>query len=127
MIVRRLAARGLVRTGSTEEDPRRRRAYRYLLIIFSAGAISGVAALIGLGPFSDLRVLINDWVYGGPGQIQASSLFPVAQPTHKTVDVYDPPPPAAVRATNPPSSTTHPQPSLSPMPSGSPRPSPTDE
>lgn len=121
MIVRRLAARGLARAGSTDEDPRRKRASRYLLIIFSAGAISGLAALIGLGPFSDLHVLINQWVYGGPGQIQASSVFPAVQPTHRSVDVDDSPPPATARgAEAPPSSRPTPPPS-------SPRPSPSDE
>jgi hypothetical protein len=127
MIVRRLAARGLARTGSTEEDPRRKRAAKYLLIIFSAGAISGVAALIGLGPFGDLRALINGWVYGGPGQITASSVFPAVQPTHKTVNVYDPPPPA--RSTSRPTSpaTSNPQASPSPRRTFSPRPTPSPD
>ena len=124
MIVRRLAARGLARTGSTEEDPRRRRAKRYLLIVFSAGAISGLAALIGMGPFGDLRLLINEAIYGGPAQIQASSLFPAAKPTHATVDVYDPAPPAR------PTSTAQPTPSAvsaTPSPRRSPRPTPTPD
>ena len=88
MIVRRLAARGLAATGSTEAEPRRKRAARYLLIVSSAGAISGLAALIGLGPFGDLRHLIDAPV-SGPNQIRASAVFPTPQPTHKTVDVYD--------------------------------------
>ena len=125
MIVRRLASRGLAHTGSTEADPRRKRASRYLLIIFSAGAISGLAALIGIGPFSDLRVLVNAAVYGGPSQIQASAVFPSAQPTHKTVNVYDPPPAAAEQ--EPTRAPTHvPSPSAGSTPRPSPRPSPTD-
>lgn len=122
MIVRRLAARGLTSAGSTEEDPRRRRAYRFLLIVFSAGAISGLAALIGLGPFGDLRALINVWIYGGPNQIQASSVFPLPQPTHKTVDVYASPP--AARATSRPTEGGGGTANPSPRPSGSPRTSP---
>ena len=125
MIVRRLAARGLARAGSTEEDPRRKRAKRYLLIVFSAGAISGLAALIGIGPFGDLRALINEWVYGGPSQINASAVFPVAQPSHKTVDVYDPAPPA--RSTSRPTSAPTSRPVASPSPTRSPRPTPSPD
>lgn len=115
MIVRRLASRGLAHAGSTDADPRRKRASRYLLIIFSAGAISGLAALIGIGPFGDLRALVNAAVYGGPGEIRASEVFPSAQPTHKTVNVYDPPPAAA-----------QPAPTRTAAPAGSP-PRPTAE
>ena len=128
MIVRRLAARGLARTGSTEEDPRRKRAKRYLLIVFSAGAISGLAALIGVGPFGDLRHLIDETIYGGPAEINASSLFPAAKPTYKTVDVYDPAPPARPTSTAGPSAAPTPSAAAStPSPRRSPRPTPTPD
>ena len=133
MIVRRLVARGLARTGSTEEDPRRRRAKRYLLIVFSAGTISGLAALIGLGPFGDLQVLINDWVYGGPAAINASAVFPTPAPTHRTVDVYDPAPvsrPTSQPTTQPtvrPTSSPTRRPRSSPSPSLTPRPTPSPD
>lgn len=94
--------------------------------MLSAGAISGLAALIGIAPFGDLRVLINDSVYGGPNQIQAGSVFPAVQPTHKTVDVYDAAPPPA-RSSAPPTSQPQASPGSSPRPSHSPRPSPSPD
>ena len=92
MIVRRMAARGAVRRGSTDKEPRRKRAARYLLIIFSAGALAGLASLIGVWPFGDVKAEIDRLVYGTPPQIQASSIFPPVQPVHQVVNVYDPPP-----------------------------------
>lgn len=121
MIVRRLAARGVVKTGSTEEEPRRKRAKRFLLIVFSFGALSGVLALLGIPPFGNIQTLINQVFYSAPNPVSASSIFPPVPPVHKVVDVYDPPPPAAHRsAPNPP-----PAPVAQPTPTGTPRPTPS--
>jgi hypothetical protein len=119
MIVRRLAARGVVRKGSTEEEPRRKRASRYLLIIFSAGALAGVASLLGVWPFGGVQAVVNRLLYSASPQIQASSIFPAVQPVHQVIDVYDPPP---ARARTPqPTSAPH----ASPTPRHSPTPRPT--
>jgi hypothetical protein len=95
MIVRRLAARRLVRKGSTAEEPPQKRAARYFLVVFTAGLLSGVAAWLGIWPFGSIQTLMAE-VFGtsGNAQISASSIYPPVQPVHKTVDVYDPPSPA---------------------------------
>jgi hypothetical protein len=129
MIVRRLAARGIVRRGSTDEEPRRKRASRYLLIIFSAGALAGLASLLGVWPFGDVRAEINRLLYRVPPAIAASTIFPAVQPVHQVVDVYDPPP-ASRRtqpqptspATSPPHASPTGRPHASPTPATSPRP-----
>ncbi|HET7420651.1 MAG TPA: hypothetical protein VFL27_09740 [Candidatus Dormibacteraeota bacterium] len=94
MIVRRLASRRLVKSGSTEEEPRRRRAKRFLLAILVAGLLSGVDAWLGIWPFGNVQALIQT-AFPNTHQVPAQSVFPPVQPTHKTVDVYEPPPPPA--------------------------------
>lgn len=126
MIVRRLASRGLVRRGSTDEEPRRKRASRYLLIIFSAGALAGLASLLGVWPFGDVRAQINRWLYTSPPEIQASTIFPAVQPVHQTVDVYDPPPAARKTAPQPTSPGTNPPHTPRPSPTARPSPPPDD-
>jgi hypothetical protein len=126
MIVRRLAARRLVKTGSTEEEPRRKRAARFLLVIFGAGTLAGTAASLGIWPFGSFQTLFAEVVpRSGPPLISAQSIFPPVQPVHKTVDVYATAPP--VRRTQPTANPTDrpsqpPRPSQSPRPSGSPSP-----
>ena len=122
MIVRRLAARRLVRKGSTEEEPKRKRGFRFFLVIFTAGTLAGSAAWLGIWPFGNVQRLVKD-VFGNGSNpvIAAKTVFPSVQPTHQTVNVYDPAPPA--RQTAPPAQQS-PRPSQSPLPSGSPRPSP---
>lgn len=116
MIVRRLASRRLVRTGSTEEEPRRRRAARFLLAILIAGLLSGVDAWLGLWPFGSVHAMLKN-AFSAAQQLPAQSVFPPVQPTHRTVDVYDPPP-----VQKPTSEPTH---NPSPHPSHSPRPTPS--
>jgi hypothetical protein len=121
MIVRRLAARKLVKHGSTEEEPRRKRAARFVLIIFAAGTLAGLAAWLDLWPFGSIQTLLAD-VFGssGPPQVSAQSIFPPVQPTHKTVDVYATPPPPRPRprptSSAAPAGPPHPQPSATPSP-----------
>lgn len=91
MIVRRLAARRLVKSGSTAEEPRRRRATRFLLTIVAAGLLSGVAAWVGIGPFGSVQALIKN-ASGTNDQLPAQDVFPPVQAIHQTLDVYDPPP-----------------------------------
>jgi len=126
MIVRRLAARRLVKTGSTEEEPRRKRAARFLLVILGTGVFAGTAAALGIWPFGSFQTLFAEVVpHSGPPEVSANSIFPPAQPIHKTVDVYASPPP--VRRTQPTAAPTSrppatPRSSPSPRPSGSPPP-----
>lgn len=122
MIVRRLAARRLVRSGSTEEEPRRKRAARFVLAILVAGVLSGAAAWLGVWPFGGVHAMLQK-TFGPPQQLPALAVFPAVQPTHKTVDVYDPAPPA--RSSQPPVAAPTAAPSSKPTPSHSPRPSGT--
>lgn len=125
MIVRRLAARRLVRTGSTEEEPRRRRAARFVLAILIAGLLAFIAAWLGVWPFGNVQALIKTG-FPNTQQLPAQAVFPSVQPTHKTVDVYDPAPAQPRTApTQPPSTAaprTTPRPTPRPWPSGSPPP-----
>jgi hypothetical protein len=123
MIVRRLAARRLVKSGSTEEEPRRKRAAPFLLAILVAGLISGADAWLGLWPFGSVQAVLKSALGTAP-QLPAQVVFPSVQPTHKTVDVYDPPP--VSRPAPPAQPTSRPTPSYSPRPtpSYSPRPTP---
>ena len=113
MIVRRLASRRLVRNGSTEEEPRRKRAARFLLIIFTAGVFAGVAAWLDVWPFGNIHTLIAEvFGSGGPSQIDAQTVYPSVAPVQKTVDVYATPPPARrTQPTAPASSRPHASPS----------------
>lgn len=126
MIVRRLAARGVVRRGSTEKEPRRRRASRYLLIIFSAGALTGVASLLGVWPFGGVHALVDRLLYSSPSQIAASTIFPPVPPVHQVVNVYDPPPASRSSAPKPPATgpTSPPRGSSASGTRTSPRPAP---
>lgn len=121
MIVRRLAARRLVKSGSTEEEPRRKRAARFFLAILVAGLISGVDAWLGLWPFGSVQALVSN-AFGTAQQLPAQAVFPAVQPTHKTVDVYDPSPVSRTAPTSPPTSRPTPSHSPRPTPSGSPPP-----
>ena len=126
MIVRRLAARRLVKAGSTEEEPRRKRAARFLLMILGTGVFAGTAASLGIWPFGSFQTLFAEVVpRSGPPAVSAQSIFPPAQPIHKTVDVYASPPPARrAQPTAAPTArpTQAPRSSPSPRPSGSPPP-----
>jgi hypothetical protein len=127
MIVRRLAARRLVKSGSTEEEPRRKRAARFLLAILVAGLISGVDAWLGLWPFGSVQAMLKSALGNAP-QLPAQVVFPSVQPTHRTVDVYDSAPvqhsnaPATSAPTTAPRTTPTPRQSPQPRPSGSPPP-----
>lgn len=95
MIVRRLASRRLVKSGSTEEEPRRKRAARFLVLILGSGAFAGMAAALGIWPFGSFQTLYAEvFPTAGPPEVLASSVFPAAQPIHKTVDVYQTPAPS---------------------------------
>jgi hypothetical protein len=126
MIVRRLAARRLVKSGSTEEEPRRKRAKRFLLAILVAGLISGVDAGLGLWPFGSVQALVKNALVTAQ-QLPAQAVFPSVQPTHRTVDVYDPPPMSGTAPTSQPTSRPTPSHSPRPTPSHSPRPTPPDD
>lgn len=111
MIVRRLASRRLVKSGSTEEEPRRKRAARFVLAILLAGVLSGVAAWVGIWPFGSVHALIQSSL-NPPSQLPAEKIFPPVQPTHRTVDVYDP----ALQQRSQPPTTAHPTPGTTPQP-----------
>ena len=123
MIVRRLASRRLVKSGSTEEEPRRRRLARFVLAIIIAGLLAFIAAWLGIWPFGNVEALIKT-AFPNTQQLPAQVVFPSVQPTHRTVDVYDPAPAPPRSAPAPPPSTatprTSPRPTPRPTPSGSP-------
>lgn len=118
MIVDRLRPqKAKVAEGQREKRPNR--TGRYLVLIFGAGVITGVAALAGIPPFGSLQALLapaSEYLHPQPPltPIQASTIFPSVPPVHKTVDVYDPPPPA--RRSSPPPASTSPRPTTSPSP-----------
>ena len=126
MIVRRLASRRLVKHGSTEEEPRRKRAARFVLLILGSGAFAGIAAAVGIWPFGSFQTLYAAaFPASDTSQVSASTIFPAAQPVHKTVDVYaSPKPRPPVYANNPPPAQAQdsPQPQESPEPQDSPEP-----
>ena len=93
MIVRRLASRRLVKHGSTEEEPRRKRAGRFVVLILGSGGFAGVAAAIGIWPFGSFQTLYAEAFPATVPAVAASSIFPAAQPIHQTVDVYASPKP----------------------------------
>lgn len=105
MIVRRLASRRLVRTGSTEEEPRRKRVLRFFVLSFGTGIFGGIAAALGIWPFGSFQTLYAElFPTGGPPQLSATTIFPAAQPIHKTVDLYQSP--APVRRSEPAEGST---------------------
>ncbi len=106
---------------SAERQPKRGRAARFAAIILSAGILSGVAAMLGIWPFSGLQALATTIVHGNPAApASASGIFPAVPPQHKTVDVYDPPASSNPRQANPPA--TKPPASTPPHDDSSPEP-----
>lgn len=124
MIVRRLASRRLVKSGSTEEEPRRKRARRFVVLIFGSGMLAGTAAALGIWPFGSFATLYAELVPPDQApQALASKIFPAVQPVHKTVDVYASPKPRPPATTSRPTSApTPPRPTASPRPTESPEP-----
>jgi NAD-dependent SIR2 family protein deacetylase len=105
MIVRRLASRRLVRNGSTEEEPRRKRAARFLVLIVGSGIFAGTAAALGIWPFGSFQAMYAEvFPTGGPSELSAASIFPSVAPIQKTVDVYQTPRP--VRRSQPTAAPT---------------------
>ena len=93
MIVRRLAARRLVRKGSTEPEPPRRRARRFFVWTVAAGGVAGAAAWLSLWPFGHFESIVRDVFGSGTVEVRADAVFPSVAPTQKVVNVYDPPTP----------------------------------
>jgi hypothetical protein len=131
MILRRPATHGKAKASSGNEGARRR-ARRYVALIFGAGIASGAAALAGIPPFGSLQGLLSpiaQFLHPQPASvpIQASTIFPPVPPVHQVVDVYDPPPPAQKSnpGPQPPATTPTPHPKASPTPPLQSSPSPT--
>jgi hypothetical protein len=134
MSVRRIAARAAIRAGLRDKEPKRNRTGRFALLILGAGALSGVAATLGVWPFGGLQLLVTQIVHGPPiSPIEARTLFPAVPPVHQVIDVYDPAPPAppappaAKPAPQPPQATPtprHEHPSPTPTMHATPSPSP---
>jgi hypothetical protein len=95
-------------------------------LTLGAGAVSGLIALFGATVLVQMQTVVID-VSGKAGvpAIEARALFPAVPATHKTVDVYDPAPPAAPSkpVSKPP--VANPMPMPTPTPHRSPRPSAT--
>lgn len=122
MIVRRLASRRLVKSGSTQEEPRRKRAIRFLVLIVGSGGFAGAAAAVGIWPFGSFQALYAEvFPPSSAPALAASTIFPTAQPIHKTVDVYQSP--APVRRSQPTAAPSH---RPSPLPTASPSRPPDD-
>lgn len=104
MGVRRITARARFKAGVGGNQTRRSRVGRFALLIFSAGALSGVAALLGVWPFGGIQVFVTRVFHGDSAvAFEARSLFPPVPPLTQVIDVYDPAPPAgAPRAAAPP-------------------------
>lgn len=118
MIVRRLVSRRAARKGSTEEEPRRERAARFVVIVLSAGLLAGVSAWLSIWPFGNVQQIVAAVFGSGTIQVPAQTVFPSVGPVHKVVDVYDTPPPArrTTSPTQPPQSGGSPEPRESPEP-----------
>jgi hypothetical protein len=116
MFVRRLATLRPARSTARDRKPRKSRAWRFIFITLGSGAL---AALIAIGIAGIPTVLSVAFPGDTPPQIDASAIFPPAQPVHKVVDVYDPPPRQAPR----PSSVAPSRTSTPARPSPSARPS----
>jgi hypothetical protein len=130
MIVRKLAIRGSARAGSEHQRTNRNRIWLFTWLTLGAGAVSGLIALFGASVLVQMQTVVID-VSGKTGvpAIEARALFPAVPATHKTVDVFDPAPPAAPPskpAAKPPVAATAPPPSPMPSPTHhrSPRPTP---
>jgi hypothetical protein len=89
MFVRRLANMRPARSTARDRTPRKSRVWRFVFITFGSGAL---AALIAIAIAGAPTVLSVAFPADSPPQIDASVLFPPAQPVHKVVNVYDPPP-----------------------------------
>lgn len=95
MITRRLAARRLVRHGSTEAQPLRRWLTRVVLIAVVVGAAAGSVAWLQAWPFASTQTIVRVALgSSGPNEAAADAIFQRAEPRHVTVDVYPTPPPA---------------------------------
>ncbi len=121
MISRRLAALRPARSTARDRTPRKNRTWRFILFTFGSGLLAAVIAVVIAGVPTVLSLVIP---VAAPPQINASALFPPVPAVHKTVDVYDPPPPR--RAVTPPRpvAPTSPPERESPSPNHSPRPTP---
>ena len=133
MIAGRLRPFKTAKIGPGPREHKPGRTKRFLVLTLGAGVLSGVAALAGIPPFGSVQALlapISQFLHPrqAPEPILASSVFPSVPPIHKTVDVYDPAPPAkrSNPAPAPPraSPTPHEHPSPTPPLQSSPSPSP---
>jgi hypothetical protein len=122
MIIRKLATRGKKRAASRRKEPRRNRAWLFLLVTSAAGVGSWIAALIGTSLLVNVGTLVTDVGAhdNGPQPIEARAAFPPVPPVHKVINVYDPP------AAGPSAPASKPRPhSPTPTPDDRPSPSPT--
>jgi hypothetical protein len=88
---------------SGKKRNKRNRAGWYAALILGAGALTGIAALLGVWPFGDLRVFVSDAMrpHASSSQIQARAIFPPVGPQHRVLDVYDAPPQVAAAGGQP--------------------------
>lgn len=102
MITRRLAARRLVRHGSTEEQPLRRWLTRVVVIAVAVGAAAGSVAWLEAWPFASTQTIVRDALgSNGPNQVSAGEIFQPVEPNQMTVDVYPTPRPVAAPPASP--------------------------
>jgi hypothetical protein len=123
MSERKQAVRMSLGARSPQRTPRQNRVWRFLWLTLGTGATVALLALF-LPPFIVAGQGLIDGLLNprpSPVQIPASAIFPSVPPTHKAIDVYDPPPKPAK------ASPTAPSPGPSPTSRWSPRPTPTPD
>jgi hypothetical protein len=109
LIVRQMADRTAVRFRESKRQTKENRVGWFALIVLTAGALAGVAALLGIWPFGGFQTLVTSVIYPPtPAPVAAATLFPPVPPVRKVVDVYDPAPPASSGSTAAPARTNPP-------------------
>jgi hypothetical protein len=101
--------------------PARNRSATFTVVTFGAAAIAFILALFGIGPFAVQELVVT--FASGSSQLPASEVFPSVAPTHKVVNVYDPP---KQQPASSPKAVSSPSPKPSPSPSQRPSPPPDD-
>lgn len=92
MDVRKSEGVRIIRADAAQPKAKQNRTRRFVALSVGASAASGLAAVLGIGPFAALHASANIGNTHPPGRpIEARTLFPAVQPLHKVVDVNDPP------------------------------------
>lgn len=82
----------IIRTDAPRK-PRKNHTALFAALTLSAGALCGVAAVLGIGPFGAIHASASyaHSTQPTPQPIEARSVFPAVSPVTKVVNVNDPP------------------------------------